>query len=618
MKRALALCALSTALSACDVATVAQVPSTIVTNTCESDSDCGAGVCSDNQCRSRKGSFDTLLLAVTPPTGTSPAAGLQFLTRKEGLSLSGGNLTLSLDAVAQVTGEVTLDKYRCTPQFDDKGAILVTAHDTSIPVVISLTPSAGALGVYSPAAVVQTTLINSSYFSFALNVPPGDYDVYVQPLPQDDATCVVPPELQRSLSVAGDKFVLGVPLPEPSSFEFHVTWPAGDGALNRWTVDMLDPVSGLVISNRAQLAVSAAGKTDYVATVYYLPVLGDTSTLKAQELVRLSPPEDQIAPSVLLQRSALGLFDANKGTLSDLTALPTSVHVYGQVTKMATPEPVAATVTLVATKINGIDPGVLASFVRTVSVPKTGLFDLDLLPGSYRVSAIPATDLGSDPTSNDDSTLAEASVDWLVADTPSTQAGKVIELNQALPINGAAFGYRAVGDTLVTPVTTALVQAVASSASTNISVLDQALGQALPVPRAGTGSVSTSGDFSLLGDSGTFDVSVRPLAATGFPWLVMPNVGVGTAAANSAGANLGTRGLPLPVLYRGTVTQAGSNPDPDPVPGALIRAYVYTLNGEYTSDWSKADSLVQVAETRADQDAAFTLLIPAELNGSLH
>jgi hypothetical protein len=614
MKRALALCALGAGLlSACDVTTVAQVPSAITQNICQSDADCAGGACTDNQCRSRKGTFDTLLFAVTPPAEASPSAGLQFLQRKDDLSLTGGSLSLSLDPVVQVTGKATLYQYDCTPKFDDNGMQLATSPDNSIPVVISLTPSAAALGVYSPAAVAQTTLINTSYFSFSLNVPPGDYDVYVQPLHQDDATCVVPPQLQRALPVTADQFTLSVSLPQPSSFEFHVTWPAGDGGLDGWTVDMLDPVSGLVISNSANLAVSASDKTDYVATVYYLPVLGDTSTLKAQELVRLSPPASVVAPSVLLSRSALGLFDANRGTLSDFTALPTPVKVNAQVTKMVTPDPVAATVTLVATKIDGIDPGVLASFVRTVTVGASGQFEVDLLPGTYQVSAVPTIALDSSTSSSDDARLAEASVNWLVPDAPSDQYGKVIELNQALPINGQAFD-----TSFSTPVATALVQAVASTAAIKTSVLDQALGQGVAVPRAGTGSVAPgTGDFSLLADSGTFDVSVQPLPATGFPWLVVPSVGVGTAADNSAGVNLGKRGLPLPVVYRGTVTQAGSNPAPDAVPGALIRAFVYAQNGAYTSDWSNADSLVQVAETRADANATFTLFIPAELNGSV-
>ncbi len=611
MKHSLLCCALGAAsLAGCDVATVQQAQSSIALNQCESDSECPGGFCSANQCRSRQGTLAKALFSITPPAGTSPSAGVQFLKQVD-LESAGGELPLPLDAVVQVTGKVTVSGYKCSPQFDDRGAMLVTAPDASIPIVISLTPSAGALGVYAPAAVVQTTLIGNSYFGFSVDVPPGNYDVYVQPLHQDEETCIVPPQLRRAYPIEGDQLVLEIPLPKPASFEFHVSWPLGDGALNGWTVDMLDPVSGRVISNRAQLAVSSLGKTDYVATIYYLPVLDDTSLVKAQELVRLSPPAGTVAPSALLARSALGLFDANRGTLGNLTSLPASVNVKGQVTNMATPEPVAATVTLVATKIDGIDPGVLASFVRVVNVGANGQFELDVLPGTYRVSAVPSGELDSASAGNNDPKLAAATQEWQVAASPSKQAGKVIELNQALPINGQAFDA-----SFSTPLTTALVQAVASSASVKTDVLHEALGEGRSVPRAGTGSVTESGDFSLLGDSGMFDVSVRPLAATGFAWLVVPGVGVGTSADTSAGANLGTRGLPLPVLYRGTVTKPGSDAGRDRVPGALIRAYVYTSSGDYTADASKADSLVQIAETRASTSGDYELLIPATLNGS--
>jgi len=164
-----------------------------------------------------------------------------------------------------------------------------------------------------------------------------------------------------------------------------------------------------------------------------------------------------------------------------------------------------------------------------------------------------------------------------------------------------------------------LVQAVASTAPTQVDVLHQALGEVVVVPRAATARVEPGGDFELLADPGTFDVSVRPLAASGFSWLVVPSVAVGTTGPTSAGANLMTRALPLPVVYRGTVTLPGAGGAPiSTVPGALIRAFVYTSAGVYTSEPTKADSVVQVAETRADTSGVFELLIPATLNGAVH
>jgi len=608
-------------LCACDVATVAQVPSNVAQNQCAGDSDCPGGSCVAGQCESQQGAFQTVLFAVTPPSSSSASADLQFLKQVD-LPITGGAWDLPLDAALQLVGQVNLKSNpprTCKPSWGDVGNLLATSGDGSVPGTISLTPSQTELGVFSQSAVAQTTLVNTSKFTFSMNVPPGEYDVYYQPERQPSDDCIVSPLLLRKLPINPGAKSLVLTVPESSSFVLKVNWPLGDGALNGWTVDMLDPVSGHVISNRAPLALPASGdKTHYMATVRYVPVVGDTSDQTAQELLRLSPPDSppngmpMPAPTILLSRSALGLFDANSGTLNDFTAgrgLPTPVHIYGQVTALATPMPVAATVTLVATKIIGIDAGVLASFVRTVTVKVDGQFDLEVLPGNYRVSAVPSAQLDTETNSSADSKLAEVSEDWMVADSPTEQAGKVIELGHALPINGAAFN--ASGSTAVV---TALVQAVASTASTQVDVLHQALGEAVVVPRAATGRVDPGGNFELIADPGTFDVSVRPLAASGFSWLVVPSVAVGTTGPTSGGANLMSRALPLPVVYRGTVTLA----DTGSVPGALIRAFVYTSAGLYTSDSTKADSVVQIAETRADTSGAFKLLIPASLNGAVH
>jgi hypothetical protein len=618
MTRRLCACALGAwLLCACDVATVAQVPSNVAQNQCAADSDCPGGSCVDGQCESHEGTLQTVLFAVTPPSGTSASADLQFLKQVD-LPTTGGDWDLPLDAVSQVVGEMILDPPRkCITSFGDVGNLLARSGDGSVPGTISLTPSQTALGVFSQSAVAQTTLVDAMKFSFSMNVPPGEYDMYYQPARQSNEDCIVSPQLRRKQMIKPGPKALSFSLPESSSFEFHVDWQLGDGALDGWTADMLDPISGNVISNRAQLALAPKSKTDYVATIYYLPVIGDTSDQAAQELVRLSPPDvvpAPTAPTVLLSRSALGLFDANKGTLSDFTTLPTKVHIHGQVTAAATPKPVAATVTLVATSIIGIQPGVLASFVRTVTAGDDGQFELDVLPGSYRVTAVPSAQLDTETNSSADSKLAEVSEDWSVADSPIDQAGKVIELSNALPINGAAFN--ASGSTAVV---TALVQAVASTASTQVDVLHQALGEAVVVPRAATARVEPGGDFGLIADPGTFDVSVRPLAASGFSWLVIPSVAVGTTGPTSAGANLKSRALPLPVVYRGTVTLPGAGGAPSTtVPGALIRAFVYMSAGLYTSEPAKADAVVQVAETRADTNGVFKLLIPATLNGAVH
>jgi hypothetical protein len=610
MTRALlsVLCALS-ALSACNVASVQEQKSTIAQNQCTGDSDCPGGSCAGNECRTTNGTFETMLFEVTPPADTTSIAGVQFLKTVTGVAKTGGALDLNLDLVAQVTGEVTLSTRDCSPKFDDQGMLLATASDASVPALITLVPSLGSLGLFASPTAAQSTLANEKSYAFSINVPPGQYDIYVQPRHQPDDSCVVPPQLLLGQTIKGGTLNLAITLPEPSTFDLHVSWPLADGALDGWSVDMLDPVSGRVISNSVALALESGGLS-YLASLSYLPVVGDMSKVKAQELVRLSPPDGVTAPSVLLSRGALSLFSANSGTLSQFTALPVPVHVEGQVTALSRPTPAAATVTLVATKIAGVDPGVLASFVRTANAGDDGTFDIDLLPGTYRVSAVPGgtSELGNSDVGS--AGLAEASTDWAIADSPSTQAGKLIELNPTLAINGAAFD---AGRT--TSLSGAQVLAIVSPASIVTDVLHVALGETVYVPRASNASVRSDGSFALSADSGTFDFSVRPQASTGFSWLVIPSLGVGTTPATSNGPALGDLLSPLPVSYTGTVTVPGVMPGSlSPVPGALIRTYLYMSGGAYTADSTQADSVLQIAETRSDEFGAFELLIPAALN----
>ncbi len=578
--------------ASCNVATVEQQASSTPQNQCESDSDCRAGVCRDHMCVTTKGTFDTVLFEISPPADSTMLAGVQLLKRVDGLLTQPGSLDLTLDAVAHVSGGVTTSANGCTPTFLENGNTLVTSSDHTIPVSLTVVPSAGALGLFASPITVESTILNSSTWAFKLNVPPGDYDVYIQPKAQPDQSCPVPPELLRGYKLTGT-VDLSIELPQPQVFELHVAWPKGDGALDGWTADMLDSASGHVISNR--VALSASGKkTDYVADLSYLPVV--TSGTAPDPLVRISPPDGVTAPVVLQARSGLGLSSANSGTISELT-LPSSVHISGQVTVNETPSTSTATVTLVATQLDGIEPGVFTSFVRTPPVRSDGTFDLDVLPGTYHVTAVP---IGS-PTA---AGYAAATADWIVGATPITQAGRVIEIGNILTINGVADDPSG-----AVAMAGAQVQVVPSPASIVVDVLKQAIGEPTYVPRGNTSTVDSAGNFAVFVDAGTYDLSVRPLASSGYAWLVLPGMKV------SAGFGLGVLNLPLPVSYSGSlVIPSSSGASPSPVPGALIDAYIYTYQGAYTSDSTQADSVLQIGEARTNQDGSFNLLIPASLN----
>ncbi|MES1174922.1 MAG: hypothetical protein ABUL62_11400 [Myxococcales bacterium] len=623
-RRTVALGGWGLLLAACNVATVDQAPSSVAQNSCTGDAECGGGSCVSGQCRSRVGDIHTILLEVTPPADGSLNAGTQFLKPDIALPSAGSPLTIDLDLVSQIVGQVRVsdNTKACGPKFlNDSGGTYVNTDDSSISAFVTFVPSSTSLGLYSPYAVVKSQVVKDSYFAFSVNVPPGDYDIYVEPGSQADESCPVPPQLRRAQHPNGG--TLRIELPDPSTFDLDVSWPSGDHMLDGWHADMVDPVSGRVISNRVPLALR--GK-DYLATISYFPVvIGETVDKAAGELVRLSPPDNVTAPTILLERSGLSLVHANSGTLSNLS-LPGSVTLQGQVAAQSTPRPVAATVTLAATKIAGMDPGIPASFVRSVPVGSDGQFTVDVLPGTYLVAAVPSTELSNSAAGNldPDSMLAAVTQEWVVPSSPSVQAGRVVSLGASLPINGVAT------DSSNTGMATALVEAAPSPASLKSNVLRQLLpnspalcqGAALEselckslyVPRASTGVVDKDGGFvGVRADPGTFDVTVRPSASTGFGWLLFPGVSVGPT---SAGPTLDGKATPAPIAYSGTVSTPGADPKPT-VPNALLRAYIYLSKGRYVDDSSKADSVLQVAETRSNNDGSFEILIPTTVNAPL-
>jgi len=87
-------------------------------------------------------------------------------------------------------------------------------------------------------------------------------------------------------------------------------------------------------------------------------------------------------------------------------------------------------------------------------------------------------------------------------------------------------------------------------------------------------------------------------------------------------STLGVLVMPYPVPYTGRISVVDATDVEEDGTGtvqglsqALIRAYIYLdQDGSYIDDPTGAASVLQIGETRADQDGQFELLIPANLN----
>jgi len=629
------------ALPACsyDFATEAGAgTSPVATNVCLVDDDCGgAGACVAGRCQASELDYDSILVEITVPA--SPTAGDYAGSRsfRALTGLAGADGQLDVDVPRFSSLEVTFTPPPCV---DAAGAAVprvagecpegsspasqreACRYDFGVvPLELILTPTARALGIaterYSALSTCATDL-DCGAAVVTMKLPPGDYDAYVRPDPALTATpsgvCEVVPDLATVAVLEDAEIALNFGLREPTALPVEVRWSTSTGvagALTGWSLDVVDGLSARRISNRVVLGdpVPAADSETYAANLLFSPT--PTQNGAATELVRLVPPAESVAPTIVVERSSLGLF-AGPAVLDQLTTLPAAVEVEGQLLARIDTGgaerllPVGGTVTLIATALDGLPAGTLAAFQRTVSASERdaarGVFRAPLLPGPYRVRVLPRGTCPEVAPCPGGSVLCECPLGateldaFLVAATPARQAGKTIEL---------AWRTRVAGRVLTpggAPVVGAPLQATAVPKTT--TALATALGSEVFVPRASTGTVRSDGSFELRADAGEFDVVVRPEARTGFAWLVRPGVPVEVAEPN---LDLGELTLPLPVPLHGLV-RVRADPEKDGMehailPGAVLRAYLAV----------DAGTVVQVGEATASADGAYELLLPQRL-----
>jgi len=651
----------SVVLPGCTVNLSQSESADIVKNQCTQDSECKDGACWFGACVAHEGALSTVLLELTPPASqpTAGIGGLTFHQIQSGLARSNEQNDINLDGVHTVHGYIASEcSFEVTVTAEEQSYGLSAATH----VTHTSTLSTGSDTTVPGACGTKLTLSGPTQ-EFVVDLPPGAFDVYVKPTTGATsgdggaAPCDAVPQFFSGLVRAGETGVSCYPLKlgPTRKLDVRIPWPESAPPLVGWTVDILHPLTGQVLSQVSAPLQGAPALVDggyfYSHLVTYVPVVADGTTTPGQELLRLSPPTPDAGPVVLLSlvgplaTSAAVTAGPQKAVLPPIGPFPALVHLNGWVWKAQSSgeaeTPVPSTVSFTSTDLDMLQNGIFTSFSTTKVVGDDGRLFVDLLPGAYLARAVPTS-------SASNANLAEQEWSFPVAasEDGSSQGGRTLLVANAATITGQA------KSGLGTAIGAAPVQAVAASVgmrrcdvtdagpctAQQLDVLGNALGEAAFVPRTASGVTASTGKFTVPGvDCGgctmdtaaSFDVVVRPTDGTRLPWVLRTGVSVG------ASVDLDQLQGSLPIIQRGKVQVPVKGAEPLVVPGTLIRAYVIRdatgapildptglqscSTGTYTGATSGTrciGSALQVAETRADSDGKYELVLPSSLDST--
>jgi len=532
-------------------------------------------------CVASKGAVDTAIVEIVPPASGYYGAGDSFLMLLENLSHADWSRSITLPKYTALSGTVGTTaallgdppSEACEQAFD--------ATSGTLKVHVELTRSDAVHGLPSVSFAANAELTDSGW-RFSADLPAGRYDIYTTVLAGCDAD--FPPLLTPGQILEPGDVTLETTVGALSTLSGTVTAPlrvpedpASFISLSGWTVSLIEPQLGRVISTQRKL--NDSNPTNF--QLRYQPLDG------VSPLVQIAPPEGVTAPTLLWDLAALDL-DGDGQVHPDLSALPmATVHVKGRVLG-PNAEPIGgASVKLRTTDITLAPQGLNARFETTLVTENDGVIDVELLPGSYQVLVTP-------PNTSD---LAITSAQWVIASTPPEQAGRSVELERAAALDGV----------VVSPAgsipLSGLTVGVTPSVTAKKSFLDRSVAPLAATPRSTSGETDAYGAFSLLVDPGRVDFTGRPTADSNFPWLVHARVDI-------PAASLGTLSPTFPIPIAGKIVDPSGNP----VQRAQLRVFAL-LDGTstVTRDLDGAQGALQVAEGRTNDSGHFQLLLPSTL-----
>jgi hypothetical protein len=551
-------------------------------NRCTSDEDCPAGVClstaAGSMCASTQADLGVVLLEVRSPSGLAGATSsfvFEDAARVLGSYPQGALVELELE----VPPLVVLSGAMRMPGGAIEGC---TADDGSLPTRVEARARSAYVGIEGSVYTGTSTPIAGSH-RFALELPVGNYDIHLSPLPPAEgcSQLLQPPRLVTDVVVpAGVANVeLEPPSELPSTLGGSLLVPSG-GSVEGWTLEVVDPKYGLPLSRPLVLgAPTTAGETLPIAEPG-ASALEYTFTQSA--VLRLRNVDGALAVHWSLAALDLDGDGEVELDLRDLIANPKSL--VATVLDSSGAPVSAATVTVQSVVLTG-DVNQNASFRVLAESDADGQLSVQLVPGTYVVTVVPA--------SGGAATLV---TEWII--TESTQCcGKTFQLPERSRLGGELLGLDGFGlaDAAVF---------VSPSLQEPVSYFSAALQPPPLLPRPTSTVADGSGRFELAVDPGMLDLSVRSDATTGYPWLVVPRLLV-QGEDTQPSLELGRLGLLPPAVLQGRISSDGAE-----VPRATVRAWlpVATPNQE-----GGVVPLVQVGETTADELGRFVLPVPPRI-----
>lgn len=541
-------------------------------NACEADIDCGdAATCvataaGTNMCITHESELANVILEVQSTNGSGPSYVFFDALDYTGRETTGQvrSFNLQLPASVPFTGRMLAP--------DTEAAC--TAADGSVPVKVTFHRK-NELAVFNynlNAEGVITGDAETSTAAFQTSVPPGTYDIYMEPPPRSETCATPPPRLVTGVTVLEDTPVDFVPeSAQPIVLTTTITVPATN-SLEGWILEVVDGTYGHVVSDSLVLGVARDQKI----------VVGPEELRfysASRPMVRLRNPANDLA--VYYELSALDLDGDNDFAIDVADLVATAMPVQAGIEDLDENRVPSASVVLQSQTLTG-GANQNATFRVVATADELGYIDVSLIPGTYVVTIIPQT-----------AGVAPLVSTWTITPDGGGSPGRFV-LGKQTKVDGAVSDPTGAPLSLV-PLVVRPARVAPRDFGDQIFIRpDPEKVETWPA-RTQSGTTTAFGEFELLVDPGELDLFVQMPPETGFPWAVLPSFRV-EARDNQSVPDLG---LHYPALAQGQVSG-----DMGLLPYAVVRAWVQPTEG---------GPLIQIGAATTNEQGIFVLPLPPDI-----